>query len=81
MIGKFFADLWQERKIIFSLAVNDCKARYASSTLGIFWAFLQPLMTIFIFWLVFQMGFKNAPIDGGPICSVVYSGIFMLQLF
>lgn len=66
MIGRFFADLWQERKIIFNLAINDCKARYASSTLGIFWAFLQPLMTIFIFWLVFQMGFKNAPIDGVP---------------
>lgn len=66
MIVQFFRDVVSERKLILKLAINDCKARYASSTLGIFWAFLQPLTTIFIFWLVFQIGFKNNPVDGVP---------------
>ena len=66
MISNFMKDLFHERKLIMKLAKNDCKARYASSALGILWAFLQPLTTIFIFWLVFQVGFKNEPIDGIP---------------
>ncbi|MDO4343734.1 MAG: ABC transporter permease [Eubacteriales bacterium] len=66
MVLKFLKDIFIERKLVMELAKNDCKARYASSALGVVWAFLQPLTTIFIFWLVFQMGFKNGPIDGIP---------------
>lgn len=66
MSVRLFKDIISERKLIFKLAVNDCKARYASSALGVFWAFLQPLTTIFIFWLVFQVGFKNDAVDGVP---------------
>ena len=66
MILQFMKDLFKEKKLIIQLAKNDCKARFASSALGFFWAFLQPLMTIFIFWLVFQVGFKNEAVDGIP---------------
>ncbi len=66
MIFNFFKDILNNKKLIFNLAVNDCKARYTSSKLGILWAFIQPLMTILIFWVVFQLGFKTNPIDGIP---------------
>lgn len=54
-------------KIIMELAKNDFKTKYAGSYLGIFWAFIQPLMTICVYWFVFEIGFRsgNRP-DGTP---------------
>jgi len=52
--------------MIMRLAANDFKSRYASSLLGVLWAFVQPVVTILVFWFVFQMGFKNPPIENMP---------------
>lgn len=66
MFREFFYGIVKERKFLWRLAVNDFKARYAGSLLGIIWAFIQPLVTILVFWFVFEMGFKSAPIDDFP---------------
>ena len=63
---KFFSGLYKERRVIWNLSVNDVKARFASSGLGAVWSFITPLMNIFVFWFVFQVGFKNAPIEDVP---------------
>ncbi len=62
----FFRGLWKDRIVIWQLAKNDCKARYASSALGVTWAFLQPLLNVFVLWFVFQVGFKSMPVDNIP---------------
>lgn len=59
-------NLLREREVIWNLSINDCKARFASSGLGVIWSFLNPLMTIFVFWFVFQVGFRNAPVENVP---------------
>lgn len=53
-------------KLIFRLAGNDIKSKYASSFFGVIWAFIMPLITIIVFWFVFQMGFRNNPVDNAP---------------
>lgn len=53
-------------QLIMRLAKNDFKAKYSASLLGIIWAFVQPMITILVFWYVFQMGFKSAPVDDMP---------------
>lgn len=53
-------------RTIIQLAKNDMKSRYANSFLGIIWAFVMPLVTILVFWYVFQMGFKNLPVGDAP---------------
>lgn len=63
VVVKYFKDLVKEKKIIINLALNDCKARFASSGLGVVWAFLQPLMTLLVFWFIFQVGFRTAPVS------------------
>ena len=40
--------------LIKRLARNDFRTRYAGSYLGIFWAFVQPVVTIFLYWFVFS---------------------------
>lgn len=46
-------ELWQNRHLIWKLAKNDFKTRYAGSYLGIVWAFVQPVVTVLLYWFVF----------------------------
>ena len=41
-------------KLIRSLARNDFRTKFAGSYLGIIWAFVQPVVTVFIYWFVFE---------------------------
>lgn len=51
-------ELYHNRQLIMRLAKNDFKTRYAGSYLGIFWAFVQPVVTILVYWFVFEKGLK-----------------------
>ena len=62
----FLKDIIKDRRILWALARNDFKSRFASSLLGGFWAFAQPLVTLLVFWFVFQVGFKNPPVSDVP---------------
>ncbi|MCR5654215.1 MAG: ABC transporter permease [Lachnospiraceae bacterium] len=51
-------DLYENRRLILKLSKNDFKTRYAGSYLGIIWAFVQPIVTILVYWFVFQKALK-----------------------
>ena len=53
-------DIYKNRRLVAKLAKNDFKTRYAGSYLGIVWAFIQPVITILVYWFVFQIGLNNA---------------------
>ncbi|MEE0956348.1 MAG: ABC transporter permease [Eubacterium sp.] len=42
------------RKLVGNLAKNDFKTKFAGSYLGIIWAFVQPIVTVFVYWFVFE---------------------------
>ena len=65
-IFKIIYNILKQYKIIFKLAKNDFKSKYASSFLGAIWAFVQPMITILVFWFVFQVGFKTPPVNDIP---------------
>lgn len=48
-------EIFQNRKLIWKLAKNDFKTRYAGSYLGIVWAFVQPIITVLLYWFVFSV--------------------------
>ena len=56
--------VWDLRKIISSLALEDFKKRFVGSYFGVFWMFVQPVVTVIIYYCVFQLGFKSAPPSG-----------------
>ncbi|MDD2970160.1 MAG: ABC transporter permease [Lachnospiraceae bacterium] len=62
-------ELFQNRKLIWKLSVNDFKTRYAGSYLGMVWAFVQPIVTILMYWFVFGqfMGQNKASLLGGGL--------------
>lgn len=53
-------------RVLLRLSRNDIRARYAGSLFGILWAFAMPLVTILVFWYVFELGFRNVPVDDAP---------------
>ena len=44
----------RNRKLVGSLGRNDFRNKFAGSFFGTFWAFVQPVVTIFVYWFVFQ---------------------------
>ena len=61
--------------MLFTLAKNDFKAKYAGSALGALWAFISPVITICIYWFVFQVAFRSAPVGDVPYVLWLVSGI------
>lgn len=61
------SELWQARQLVWKLSKNDFKNRYAGSYLGRIWAFVQPVVTIALYWFVFDyvMGAKAALLSAG----------------
>jgi len=68
-------DLFVNRSLIFSLAKNDFKTKYAGSVFGIFWAFVQPVITIFVYWFVFSVGMKQTGGTEVPFVLYLIAGI------
>ncbi len=71
----FLLDLYRNRGLILQLTIRDFKSRYLGSYLGLIWAFIQPLITILIFWFVFELGFKSAPVGDFPFILWLMTGI------
>lgn len=53
------AELWQNRHLIWKLAKNDFKKRYSGSYLGAIWAMAQPVVTVVMYYLVFDIVFNS----------------------
>ena len=69
-------DIWKDRRLLLSLSTKDFHRKYSGTFFGIFWAVAQPLLTIVVYWVAFQYGFKSADVDGIPyavwfICGIV----------
>jgi lipopolysaccharide transport system permease protein/teichoic acid transport system permease protein len=65
------------RRLLWDLTKKDFKQRYVGSYLGILWAFIQPTITVIIFWFVFDVGFKVQPTSTGvPFILWLVCGMF-----
>ena len=75
------------RKLIVNLAKNDFKKKFAGSYFGVVWAFIQPVITVLLYWFVFEFGLHQKVndlrtgivctlADGWPCALVLFSGGF-----
>ncbi len=62
----FLLDIYRNMDILRMLLSNDINSRYAGSFLGGAWSYAQPVISIFVFWFVFQLGFKSSPVQDMP---------------
>lgn len=51
-------EIHKRLRIFFNLAFDDFRARYGNTVLGVLWLFINPLLTVLVFWFVFRVGFR-----------------------
>ena len=73
-------ELWRYRELFYIFAWRDIKVRYKQTVLGIIWALLQPITSMFIFTIFFG---KIAQIssDGLPYSLFVLTGLIFWNFF
>jgi lipopolysaccharide transport system permease protein len=75
-----FAELWEFRDLLLSLAGRDLKLRYKQTALGIVWVVLQPLMAAGVFSFVFGT-VANLPSGEVPYLVFAFAGLLGWNLF
>lgn len=68
-------ELWQNRHLIWKLSKNDFKKRYAGSYMGAVWALVQPVITVVMYYIVFDkiMGTGGGGLrDSGEVPFVLF---------
>ena len=68
-------ELVQNRTLIGNLAKNDFKTRFAGSYLGVIWAFVQPIVTVVVYWFVFTVGLRQGRPSGHPFVLWLMAGL------
>jgi lipopolysaccharide transport system permease protein len=64
-------NLLERRSLIYEMTKREIAAQHVGSLLGFFWTFINPMVWIFIFWVVFSLGFKVHP-KGANVPFVVW---------
>ncbi len=54
-------EIVQKRKLIWDLGKADFRKRFVGSYFGVVWMFVQPIVTVVIYAVVFGIGFKSPP--------------------
>ncbi|MBX0313372.1 ABC transporter permease [Planococcus glaciei] len=62
-----YKEMWNRRKMIHSLSLQEMKREYAGTLFGFLWGLINPLMRIAVFWFVFSVGARaGGPVNGAP---------------
>lgn len=67
--------LWRHRALIESLVSRELKARYRGSVLGFLWSFVNPLLLLLTYTLVFTVILPNRQPDIQPFFLFLFCGI------
>lgn len=81
LIAGMLADLVASRELAWRLAVRDISAQYRQSILGVFWAFVPPLVSALLFIVLQRKNVLNIPDSGMPYPLFVLVGATLWQVF
>jgi teichoic acid transport system permease protein len=76
-ITKVLNELVTNINLIFRLSTYEIKGKYLLHYLGVFWQFLNPIIQILVYWLVFGLAIRGGqPVNGIPffiwlICGLI----------
>lgn len=73
-------EILARRNLIRELVLKDLKLRYSRPALGFFWAFIMPLVTVCIFYVVFSV-FLKAKTEEAPFVLYLMSAVFPWGFF
>lgn len=68
-------------ELFLILAKRDISVRFKQTALGMIWAIVRPITTMFVFLFAYKNVTNISNISGFPIQIVIYSGILFWNLF
>ncbi len=68
-------DIYKDKQMFWDLVKNDFQAKFAGSIFGIFWAYVQPVITMILYWFVFQIGLRAGAVSDYPFILFLMSGL------
>lgn len=71
----FIRLLFLERYLILSMAKREVATQYVGSLLGFIWTFVNPVIMILVFWVVFSLGFRIKPLNDVPFVVWLTAGM------
>ena len=74
---EFIKTVWKNKKLIGQLGKNDFRNRFANTSLGSIWGFLQPFVFMIMYVIVFQFIFKQSGPEGAPYVVWFMPGMAM----
>jgi lipopolysaccharide transport system permease protein len=79
-VGLPFRRLWEYRELLYFLVWRDLKVRYKQTSIGAFWAVLQPLLLMAVF-TVFLGRLAKLPSSGAPYALLTYTALVPWTMF
>ena len=71
----FIRLLIERRDLILSMAKREVATQYVGSLMGFIWTFIQPMVLVIVFWVVFSFGFRVKPVDDVPFVVWLTAGM------
>jgi ABC-type polysaccharide/polyol phosphate export permease len=71
----FIRLIFLQKHLIVSMAKREVAAKYVGSFLGFIWTFIHPMVLIFVFWVVFSIGFRVQPKNDIPFIVWLTAGM------
>lgn len=80
-LSNFVKSIIKSKRIIYDLAKRDYQSQYTGSLLGFLWVYIQPLVFIFVIYIIFTYGFTSRPSNDVPYGAWLISGMVAWQFF
>ncbi len=77
----YWNDLWRFRDLFYILSWRDIKVRYKQTVLGVTWSIIRPLLSMFVFTVVFGTIAKLPSEGAAPYAILVYAAMLPWQFF
>lgn len=68
-------EIYHDRNLAWNLSKNDFKTKFVGSYLGIIWAFVQPVVTVVVYWFVFEIGLRAGRMCDYPFILWLMAGL------
>ena len=69
------AEVWRLRALLRQMTAREVRSRFTDTALGPLWLYAQPLLTIGVYYFVFDMVFKARLGEGAPTRSL---GVYLI---
>ena len=76
----YWRDLWHYRELLFFLAWRDILVRYKQTVIGVAWVLARPLLTMFVFTLIFSQ-LAKLPSEDVPYPILIFAALLPWQFF